>query len=86
MKRWDYNTLKGEVGMFALFIAFVFIELMSLIYILFFADIVCIQIAKDMDSLQYAVLMTWASRIIVALYMVVIAKGFHVFWKKQGNI
>lgn len=86
MKRWDYNTLKGEVAMFMLFLMFIIVEGIGISYIFFFADIVCMDIAEEIKSPESAILLTWISRIVTMLYLVIIAKGFHLYWKKQGGI
>lgn len=86
MKRWDYNTLKGEVWLFAVFLAMMMVQVAGTFYIFFFADSVCHRICMDIGSPESSVLLTWASRVAVAFHMGLAGWGFYEIVKNQGNI
>lgn len=86
MKRWDYNTLKGEVWLFVVFLSMMLVQVAGTFYIFFFADAVCYRICMDIGSPASTVLLTWVSRVVVAFYMYL--AGWCFFWlvKRQGSI
>lgn len=86
MKRWDYNTLKGEVWLFTVFLSIMVFEIFGAFYIIFLAEGFCTALAKDIGSAESAGLMTWLSRIIVAFYMYLAGWLFFRLVEKQGKI
>lgn len=86
MKRWEYNTLRGEILVFAFFISIIIFELLGTFYIFFLADGWCRQIAQDAGCPSLAVLFAWVSRVVVAFYMWLVGWLFHRFAEKQGPL
>ena len=86
MKRWDYNSLKGEVWLFLVFLSIMMFELFGVFYILFLAEGFCMMLAHDMDSLETVGLLVWVSRIIVMFYMFLAGWLFFRLVEKQGSI
>ena len=86
MKRWDYNSLKGEVWLFLVFLSIMLVEIFGVFYILFLAEGFCTTLAKETDSLQTVTLLVWVSRIVVAFYMFLAGWLFFRLVEKQGSI
>ena len=77
MKRWDYNSLKGEVWLFLVFLSIMLFEIFGVFYT---------TLAKETDSLQTVTLLVWVSRIVVAFYMFLAGWLFFRLVEKQGSI
>ena len=86
MKRWDYNSLKGEVWLFMVFLSIMVFELFGVFYILFLAEGFCTVLAQDIGSLKTVGLLVWVSRVVVAFYMFLAGWLFFRLVEKQGSI
>lgn len=86
MKRWEYNTLRGEIMVFAMFLAVILFEVLSTFYILFWAENVCREIAIEMDCPEMTFVFAWVSRVVVVFYMWLAGWCFFHFAEKQGPL
>lgn len=86
MKRWDYNSLKGEIWLFLVFLSIMLVEILGVFYVFFLADAFCLVLCERIRSPESVTLLAWVSRILTVFYMYL--AGWFFFWlvKKQGSI
>lgn len=86
MKRWDYNTLKGEIMLFFLFLLIMTVEAACFFYLVFFAEPVAWLIADRMKSPESVTILVWTGRVLAVFYMYLAYVGFRHMAVKNGKL
>lgn len=69
MKRWDYNTLRGEIFLYFLFLSIAVFEVLSVFYLFYWAEPVCMHLSVILDMQGWHVFLAWVTRIFTVFYM-----------------
>ena len=86
MKRWEYNTLRGEIILFFIYLGIMVFEVMAAFYIIFFSRPVAVWIADVVNSPESIVILTWLGRFLVVVYMLMGIALFAWFGRKNDKI
>lgn len=86
MKRWEYNTLRGEILLFFIYLGIMIFEVLALFYIIFFARPVALWVAQVVDSPESVTLLTWLGRLLAVIYMMIGVAVFSWFAHKNEKI
>lgn len=69
MKRWDYNTLRGEILLYFLFLSIAVIEVLAVFYVFYWAEPVCRHLSVLLDMQGWHTFLAWFTRIVTLFYM-----------------
>ena len=85
MKRWDYNTLRGEIFLYFLFLSIAVFEVLSVFYLFYWAEPVCMHLSVILDMQGWHVFLAWVTRLFTVFYMYLFGWLFFELVKKTKS-
>lgn len=86
MKRWNYNTLRGEIILYFLFLSMAVFEALATFYIIWWAEPFCYRLSLELDMPGWHVFLAWVSRVVAVFYMVLFGWGFFYLAEKNESL